>query len=128
MTTTTDSTQLEALVDAHLDAYGDPDQTRRRATIERVWATDGKLVDPPLQGEGHDGISAAADAVQQHYAEHRFARTSQVDAHNGVARYAWTLSAPDGTPVLTGTDVVRLTEDGRIQEITGFFGELAPAA
>jgi hypothetical protein len=32
--------------------------------------------------------------------------------------------APDGTIVITGTDVAELAEDGRLQAITGFFGDV----
>jgi hypothetical protein len=104
-----------------------PDPTRRAGLIAEAWATDGRLLDPPLTGAGHDGISQAADVLQQHYAGHTFRRTSAVDEHHGQLRYAWELVAPDGGAVLTGLDVGELAEDGRLARVTGFFGELAPA-
>jgi hypothetical protein len=118
---------LTATVDGYLTAYGDPDPASRAELIASVWAEDGQLVDPPLTGEGHDGISAMAEAVQQQFAGHRFRRTSAVDAHHDRLRFAWELVAPNGDVVLTGVDVGELAEDGRLRRITGFFGELAPA-
>ncbi len=118
---------LTSTIDTHLAAYAEPDATVRGPLLEQAWAPDGILLDPPLTGEGHAGLSAAADALQTQFAGHRFVRTSAVDEHHGEFRYAWELRSPDGTPVLAGTDVGAVAEDGRLARITGFFGEL-PAA
>lgn len=118
---------LTTIVDTHLAAYGEPDSQRRAELIERAWTADGRLLDPPLTGDGHDGISAAADALQAHYAEHRFRRVSAIDAHHDQLRYAWELVAPDGRVVLSGLDVGAIAADGRLAQITGFFGELGDA-
>ena len=121
-------TDVSTTVDVHLEAYGEPDRARRAELIGRAWAADGRLVDPPAVGEGHDGISGLADALQQQFAGHTFRRTSAVDAHNDAARYAWELVSPDGAVVLAGLDVARLGPDGRLREVVGFFGDLAPEA
>ena len=113
-----------ATVDRYLAAWNEPDPARRGELIAQVWAEDGRLIDPPLTGEGHDGISEMAAAMQQHYPGHRFRRTSGVDAHHDHLRFAWELVGPDGTVALTGLDVGELAEDGRLKRITGFFGEL----
>ena len=115
-------------VDGHLAAYCEPDAGRRAELIATVWAADGRLLDPPLTGDGHAGIAAAADTLQQHYAGHRFRRTSAVDVHNDHLRYAWELVSPGGDVVLAGLDVGELAPDGRLRKVVGFFGDLAPAA
>lgn len=112
-------------IDHHLAAYTEPDADRRRALIEQAWAADGRLLDPPLTGEGHDGIAAAAQALLTQYPGHVFRRTSEVDEHHGTARYSWQLVSPDGDPVLDGLDVADLDADGRLRRVVGFFGELA---
>jgi hypothetical protein len=56
----------------------------------------------------------------------RAIQTTSVDEHHGWARYGWVLDDPAGAPVLTGTDVVRVDGDGRLAQLVGFFGELAP--
>ena len=38
---------------------------------------------------------------------------------------SWDLVGPDGAVVLAGVDVGDISEDGRLQRITGFFGDLA---
>src|SRR5687768_14334453 len=88
---------IEQLVDTHLDAYGEADAARRAGLIQNVWAIDGALLDPPLEGEGHVGIAALTDIVHAHYPGHTFRRTTAVDTHHGVARYGWELLSPDGT-------------------------------
>jgi hypothetical protein len=118
---------LATTVDTHLSAYCDPDAARRARAVASVWAADGELLDPPLDGRGHDEIVALADAVLAHYPGHRFERTTAVDEHHGWARYGWSLVDGDGSVVLTGTDVAQLDAEGRLTRIVGFFGELAPA-
>src|SRR5436853_573059 len=96
---------LTATIDTHLQAYGEPDASKRADLVQRVWAAEGQLLDPPVEGTGHEGIAALGDIVQAHYAGHSFRRTSAVDAHHGFARYAWELVAPDGNVAITGLDV-----------------------
>jgi len=119
-------TVLADTIDTHLAAYCDPDPVRRAERVTAVWTADGELLDPPLEGKGTEAIAALADAVLAHYPDHRFRRTTSVDEHHGWARYGWVLDDPAGAPVLTGTDVVRVDGDGRLAQLVGFFGELAP--
>lgn len=115
---------LETTIDTHLAAYGEADAARRDQLISQVWTEDGRLVDPPIDGAGHDGISAMAATVQSHYTAHTFRRTSGVDMHHAFARYEWELVAPDGTVALTGLDVAEVADDGRLRRVVGFLGPL----
>lgn len=117
-------TDLHDTIDTHLRAYGEPDPARRAALIELVWGDGGRLVDPPIEAAGRDGVSEMAAAVQSHYPGHTFLRTSGIDAHHGFARYEWSLLDPDGAAVLTGLDIAELGDDGRIRQIVGFLGPI----
>jgi hypothetical protein len=119
---------VDTTVDTYLSAWTEPDPARRAALIEQVWAADGRLIDPPLTGEGYDGISSMMAALQSQFPGHRFRRASGVDTHHGHFRFAWELVAPDGTVTLAGIDVGELAEDGRLRRITGFFGPLPDEA
>lgn len=119
-------TDLATTIDTHLTAYCEPDPATRRALVDQVWAADGELLDPPLEGRGHEAIAGLADAVLGHYPGHRFTRTTEVDAHHGYARYGWELVGPDGVVAITGVDVARVTDDGRLAQVVGFFGNLTP--
>lgn len=123
-TTTIDTTTIDTTVDRALSAYCDPDPARRAATIADVWASDGELLDPPLQGRGHAELAALTDAVLSHFPDHIFRRTSGVDMHNGVARYAWELVGPTGAVGVAGLDVAEVGDDGKLRRIVGFFGPL----
>ena len=125
---TTTASDVTTKVDAYLAAYGEPDRTRRAELIRTAWAEDGRLIDPPLTGEGHEGIAAMADTLQQQFPGHRFRRTSAVDVHHDHLRYAWELVSPGGDVALTGMDAGELAPDGRLRRITGFFGDLRAAA
>jgi hypothetical protein len=126
MTETTTPVETTTLVDTHLAAYAEPDRTRRTELLSQVWAADGELLDPPLEGVGVEAIAELTDAVLAHYPDHRFTRTTVVDEHHTFARYGWELAGPDGTVAVTGTDVAEIV-GGRIVRIVGFFGDLAAA-
>ncbi len=117
-------TDLETTVDIYLAAWTEPDDARRADMIEHVWAVDGRLIDPPLVGEDHDGINDMAKTMQSLYPGHTFRRTSGIDAHHEHLRFSWDLVGPDGAAVLAGVDVGDIAADGRLQRITGFFGDL----
>jgi hypothetical protein len=117
-------TDITATIDTYLTAWNETDPTRRAEVIARVWAPDGRLIDPPLAAQGHAGIGEMAAALQGQFPGHRFRRASGVDAHHNQLRFAWELVSPDGAVVLSGLDVGELTEDGRLLRIAGFFGPL----
>ncbi len=117
-----------AAADRYLDALNAEDPAMRRELITRAWTEDGSLTDPPVAGRGHDGLADVADTLHAVYPAHTFSRTSAVDAHHGRLRFTWALANPAGTVVAVGTDVATLAPDGRVRDVTGFFGELEPRA
>jgi len=125
---TTSTSTVTAAVDRYLAALNEPDPERRRRLVAQAWTPDGGITDPPLTGQGHDGIAALGDALHAHYAGHAFRRTSAVDAHHDRFRFSWVLTGPDGTVAMTGLDTGVLAPDGRVGQVVGFFGELAARA
>jgi len=123
---TTTATNLTATVDTWLRAYGETDVAARVDLIERVWAPEGVLADPPFTGTGHEEIVGLIGAAQEQFPGHTFRRTSEIDAHHDLGRYTWEMVGPDGTAALAGTDVVLIGEDGRLRYVAGFFGQPAP--
>jgi hypothetical protein len=117
---------LTTTIDTYLEAYGEPDGNRRIALIEQVWAPDGHLFDPPIDGAGHTGIDQMFAAVQSQFAGHTFRRSTGIDAHHGIARYGWELVAGDGSVTLAGMDVAVVGDDGKLTRVAGFFGDLPP--
>lgn len=124
MNDSTATLTIDTVIDTNLTAYGNPDATSRQQQLAQVWAADGKLIDPPIDGAGLDGIDQMMAAVQSQFPGHSFRRTSGIDAHHGIARYSWELLGPEGNVALVGLDVAELTEDGKLAKIVGFMGEL----
>ena len=117
-------TTITATIDSHLEAYALADVDRRASLVAANWNIAGELTDPPLGGRGRSEISALADVVLTHYADHHFERTTMVDSHHGFARYGWSLVSADGTVAVSGTDFVEFDDDGKLLRIVGFFGPL----
>ena len=133
MTTTSTATpstspaaEATATVDRYLAALNEPDPVLRRRLVAQAWTPDGAQTDPPLAGQGHDGIAELGDALHAHYPGHAFVRTSEVDAHHERFRVAWALTGPDGAVAVTGIDVGVRAADGRASQVVGFFGDLVP--
>ena len=118
---------IETLVDRHLAAYCDTDAVRRAGTISAIWNAEGRLVDPPFESRGHQGISDQAATLLSQFPGHRFERTTAVDAHHQTLRYGWRLVSPAGAAVVEGIDVADLDVDGRLCRVVGFFGAQPPA-
>ena len=115
-------------VDTYLAMWNETDPTKRAQTIRSAWTDDGHYVDPLMESKGHDALSAMVDGVQAQFPGARFRRTSGVDMHHGLVRFAWELVGDDGTVVAGGIDIGVLADDGRFSRIAGFLGDLPAAA
>ena len=119
---------LTTCIDQYIAMWNEEDATKRAALIDVAWAEDASYLDPLLEAEGHDGLSEMVANVHGHYPGYRFRRRSGVDVHHDRVRFAWDLVKPDGEVFVAGIDIGELADDGRLRRITGFFGDLAPAA
>jgi hypothetical protein len=99
---------VKTTVDAYLECLTQPDAARRGELIRTAWAEDGRFVDPLFDVQGHAALDELAQGVITQYPGHTFRRTSGVDTHHDLARYTFEFVAPDGTIVITGTDVCEL--------------------
>jgi hypothetical protein len=123
---TTTITDVTKTVDAYLAMWNEQDADRRAALVREAWAEDGRYVDPLIEAAGHAQLHAMVDGVHAQFPGQRFRRRSAVDAHHEVVRFAWDLSAADGTVTVAGIDVGVIGDDGRFVAIAGFFGDLQP--
>jgi hypothetical protein len=120
-------TDVTTTVDAYIDMWNEEDPATRDALIRRAWAEGATYVDPLLEASGHAGLDEMVAGVHEQFPGHRFRRTSAVDAHHGLVRFGWELSAPDGAVTVAGIDVGIIGDDGRLTRLAGFFGELEEA-
>jgi hypothetical protein len=119
---------VETTIERWFTALNETDGERRVALVEAAFTEDGRWVDPPFEGQGHEAINGMVDAVYQQFPDHRFRRASAIDAHHDTLRIGWELVSPDGDVVIAGTDIATVGNDGRLERVTGFFGPLPAEA
>ncbi len=111
------------LVQTYLDAWNETDRATRRTLLERVWAADGRYVDPLADVTGPTAIDAVIAAAQGQFPGLCFRLAGDVDAHHDVARFTWELGPADGEAVVVGFDVA-VVVDGRFQAVAGFLDKV----
>jgi hypothetical protein len=113
---------IGAVVTAYGSSWNEPDEAARRKLLEAAWANDGTYCDPTANVEGREALVAHIGAMQVAMPGHTIDLVTGVDEHDGHFRFGWAMHGPDGSAVLEGMDYGRLAEDGRLQQIVGFFG------
>jgi len=110
-------------------AWGERDETRRSALLERAWAESGTYTDPQAHVEGRAFLVTHIGLVQRQLpAGVHGVMVSAPDVHHGVFRFAWEFRDAKGGLFMKGEDFGEVDEHGRIRRIVGFFGELMPPA
>ncbi len=115
---------LEATIDRYCEAWTDPDPAKRAALLADVWAPGATYTDPMVHAEGAEALLKHIAGIHQHRPGARIARTSELQVHHDVARFAWQVTLPDGSSLPEGLDLAIFDADGRIKWIVGFFGPL----
>jgi hypothetical protein len=111
-----------AVVAAYGACWNEPDEAARRELLASAWADDGTYCDPTATVEGREALVAHIGTVQVAMPGHTIDLVTGADEHDGHLRFGWVMHGPDGSTVLEGMDYGRLAEDGRLQQIVGFFG------
>ena len=109
--------------DHMLAAWNEPDASKVRGHLEQALAPDVHFIDPSIDVTGIDGFEANVHEVHGRLPGAVYSRTSGVDAHHNLYRYAWAIHR-NGELVLPGFDVVEADANGRVARVLGFFGTL----
>lgn len=116
---------LNELIDRYCEAWQEMDAARRRDLLASIWADGATYTDPTVHAHNAEELLAHIARVVARRPGAKVVRTSAVDAHHGVARFAWQLVQADGTRLPEGLDIAWYSSDGRrIERIIGFFGPL----
>ncbi|WP_327512954.1 nuclear transport factor 2 family protein [Ensifer sp.] len=120
---------LTDLIDTYCAAWSSEDAEQRRALLVPIWADGATYTDPTVHAAGVEELLAHIAGIQSKHPGARITRTSDVDVHHGIARFAWRFVMPDGTSFPEGLDIAFLDPaQTRITRIIGFFGPLASLA
>jgi len=120
-----DHAKLTAVIDTYCQAWSDSSPERRAALIDSVWAPGATYTDPTVHASGSAELLSHIATVIARRPGSRVVRTSDIDAHHGIARFAWQVVNADGSALPEGIDIAFLSVDAsRIERIIGFFGPL----
>lgn len=115
--------QIQDLIDRYIAIWNEHDPTRRRELIAQTWTPDASYLDPMMHGDGHDGIDAMIDSVQQRFPGHLFRRVGEADMHHDYVRFSWECGPAkrdaDNAMHLRGTDFGAII-DGRLHSVVGY--------
>jgi SnoaL-like domain len=120
--------ETETLIDTYCAAWNHSDAAQRREILAKVWNDDATYTDPSVHAAGIDALLAHIATVVADRPGVQVLRTSSIDRHHQVVRFAWTAIQADGAVLLEGLDFAELSDGGRIRRIVGFFGPLSSRA
>ncbi len=118
---------MEPIIQMYDQAWNTGDVSERRRLLEGALTEDCELVEPRGRFVGREAILDRINGFTDRFPGARVDITSKVDAHNGFARYGWTMVDREGNQVLQGLDVVERVTDGRLCRVVMFFGGLESA-
>jgi hypothetical protein len=110
----------------YLAAWNEPDATRIREHLDRSVAPGVVFADPANHTVGPDQLEEMIKHARRDLPTAEYRLASGVDGgHDRRYRYRWEVWI-DGALAVVGMDCTTVDEDGRIERIDGFFGELPP--
>lgn len=116
------------LIDRYCDAWNDPAPARRTAHLALVWANGATYTDPSTHAAGSEELLAHIVRVRARRPGGKVLRTSVVDIHHGICRFAWKAVDDAGVTLADGIDIAFFSADGsKIERVIGFFDPLAAA-
>jgi hypothetical protein len=112
---------LDQLIARYVATWNDTDAAHRLAEIQAVWEADGQYVDPINDVRGAEQLNDAIGGFQTQFPGVVFRLVGPIDAHHAHARFNWAFGPEGGDPIVTGTDVLVHTANGRLSSVVGFF-------
>ena len=116
---------MEERITLYCNAWGKSDHELRRSMLDSVMESSARYTDPKVDFISVAELSNYIDQVHSKWPGARIVRTSGVDVHHNVARFAWQLVLADGAVAVEGLDFVEFSTR-KISRITGFFGSMQP--
>ena len=115
---------MDAVIQAYDQAWNTPDPTERRRFLQEALTDDCELVEPRGRFIGRDAVVDRINGFADRFPGATVDITTDVDEHNGFARYGWRILDAGGSQILDGVDLVERASDGRLCRVVMFFGPL----
>jgi len=117
---------ISVLIDTYCEAWSMAEHEQRAARLRQVWADDATYTDPTTHTRGAAELLAHIAKVVSRRPGSRVIRTSAIDAHHGIARFAWRAVEANGDELPEGLDIAFISSDAtKIDRIIGFFGAVS---
>ena len=117
------------LIDRYCRVWNEADSSVRGELLASLWGSNATYTDPSVHAASARELLAHIASVRARRPGAAVVRTSAVDVHHSVARFAWHVVQADGTALPEGIDIAFISPDGsRIERIIGFFGPIARTA
>ena len=112
------TTDLDKLANRYVAVWNEPDQTKRRNGIERLWVQDGLHFTPTREVKGYDALEARVEESHSKFVRDQgviFRVSGEPLGHHGLVKFYWVMVDPQSDTVnAVGSDVVLLDASGCI--------------
>jgi hypothetical protein len=120
-------TDVNTIASRYIDLWNERTPGRRHEILSQHWTSDAKYLDPLMSGDGHDGVDALIEGMQQRFPDFRFTLLGQPNGFGDHVRFSWGLGPDGADSPIKGTDFA-VVRDGKIQSITGFLDQVPQGA
>jgi uncharacterized protein YndB with AHSA1/START domain len=112
---------LEAMWDAWFAAWSDADAARRDERLARCFAKDGAFRDIHAEGRGREWLRDWIGQSQRYFPDFRLVRDGPVLQMRDAVLVRWRADSSDGKTVARGINYGRLTPQGTLGAVDGFW-------
>ena len=102
---------IKAVIEKHIAAWNDLNETTRLAAIEELYTPDVKVADPKDKQKGREFMNGVITGFQQQFSGAKISIVGDIDIHHNGAYYKWDLAPEGQPPVASGVDFVLLKEN-----------------
>ncbi len=118
---------VDGIIETYDQAWNSSELAERQRLLETALTDDCEMLEPRGRFAGRQAILERISGFSDRFPGARVDITTNVDEHNGFARYGWRIVDRDETVLLDGLDVVQRGTDGRLCKVVMFFGTLDSA-
>jgi hypothetical protein len=118
---------VDPVIEKYDQAWNASELNERRGLLDAALTDDCEMLEPRGRFVGREAILERITGFAERFPGATVEITTNIDEHNGFARYGWKITDRGGGPLLEGIDVVERAGDGRLGRVIMFFGDLKPA-